>query len=167
MDELKIDIDTIGVGKDEYEIVSSCSVPFNKCINRIINNSRIKIKKLVLPSNKDTVDSFDRLKRNLELIRYECPNFAIARSFPHVIGAGDHIMKNNADYFLNRNYDALIKADGNKTMIYDVIKLVVSCFNKLSVDERNEIWELAEIMLICCIEFKKHIDATGLRYGQD
>ena len=52
-------------------------------------------------------------------------------------------------------------------MIYDVIKLIVKCFNCLTESEKAEIWELANVMLICCIEFKSHIKATGLQYGQD
>lgn len=174
MNDLKININSIGVGKDNDEIVNSCAIPFNKCVSRIVNNSWIKIKEFKNDPNidefvksQDTIDSFDRLKRNLELIRYELPLHALARAFPHVIGAGQHITSYNADYFLNRNYDQLIKNDHNKNMIYDVIKLIVKCFKRLSIDEQDEIWELANIMLLCCIEFKKHIKKTGLQYGQD
>jgi hypothetical protein len=174
MDDLKIDINTIGFGKDTDEIVTSCAAPFNKCISRLINNGWAKIKEFKndptidsFVKNQDTIDSFERLKRNLELIRYELPLYALARSFPHVIKAGEHITSYNADYFLNRNYDELIKNDHNKTMIYDVIKLVVKCFKRLTSSEQEETWELANIMLLCSIEFKKHIKKTGLQYGQD
>jgi hypothetical protein len=174
MEDLKIDPDTIGTGKDNDEIAYSCVTPFNKCIAKIINMSWAKIKEFkndphieVFVKNPETVDSFERLKRNLELVRYELPFFALSRSFPHIIKAGDHITSYNADYFLNRNYDQLIKNDHNKTMIYDVIKLITKCFNHLTKDEQAEVWEIANILLLCSIEFKKHIKKTGLQYGQD
>ena len=174
MDELKINIDTIGKGKDNYEIAESCSGPFNKCIIRIVNNSWSKIKEFnkdpsidSFVKKKETIDSFERLKSNLELVRYELPHFAIARCFPHYIRVGEHIVKQNPDYFLKRNYDQLIKDDHNKTMIYDVIQLIVKCFNKLNDSEKEEIWELSNVMLICCIAFKKHILKSGEKYGQE
>lgn len=174
MNDLKINPDLIGCGNDNDEIVNSCSGPFNKCLTRIITNAQMKIKEFKnnpsidsFVKQQNTIDSFERLKKNLELIRYELPFFAIARSFPHIIKAGEHIASYNADYFLNRNYDELIKNDGNKTMIYDVIKLVVKCFKLLSTSEQEEVWELANIMLLASIEFKKHIKKTGLQYGQD
>lgn len=174
MEELKININNIGKGKNNYEIVDSCTDPFNKCMVRIINNGWNKIKQFKndpsidsFVKKQETIDSYERLKNNLALVRSELPYLAIARSFPHIIKAGEHIIKKNSDYFLKRNYDALIKEDGNKTMIYDVIKLIVKCFDKLNEEEREEIWELSNVMLICCIAFKKHIKQTGEMYGQD
>jgi hypothetical protein len=174
MEELKINVDNIGKGKDNYDIVESCAAPFNKCMLRIVHNSWAKIKKLkndptidAFVKKQETIDSFERLKNNIELVRFELPYFAISRCFPHFINASKHIMERNSDYFLNRDYATLIKNDHNKTMIYDVINLVCKCFNKLTLDEQDEIWELANIMLLCALEFKKHIKQTGIQYGQD
>lgn len=174
MDDLKIDINKIGTGNDDQEIAESCAGPFNKCMIRIVNNSWSKIKEFKnnpsideFVKKRETIESFERLKRNLELVRYELPFFAIARSFPHIIKAGSYITTYDADYFLNRNYDSLIKNDHNKTMIYDVIKLVVTCFKHLTKEEQDEIWELANVLLVCSIEFKNHIKKTKQQYGQD
>jgi len=174
MDELKININTIGKGKDNYEIVDSCSGPFNRCMIRIVNNGWNKIQQFKhdpkidsFVKRQETIDSFERLRNNIALAKSELPHIIIARCFPHFIKAGEHIIKKNADHFLKRNYAALIKEDDNKTMIYDVINLIVKCFDRLEEDEREEIWELANIMLICCIAFKKHIKQTGEMYGQD
>ena len=174
MDDLKINPNDIGRGKDNDEIATSCSAPFNKCMTRLVNNAWAKIKEFKSDPNIDafvkkqeTINSFERLKKNLELVRYELPFYALARSFPHVIKAGKHIIEYNADYFLNRNYDELIKNDHNTTMIYDVIKLIVKCFKHLTNSEQEEVWELANIMLLSSIEFKNHIKKTGCQYGQD
>ncbi len=174
MDGINIDFQKIGTGKDNDEIAESCAIPFNKCISRLINNGWNKLQELKndpemanFVKDKDTIDSFDRLKRNLDMIRYELPYYALARSYPHIIKAKDHIIKFNADYFLKRDYDNLIKNDHNKTMIYDVIKLVVKCFEKLTEDEQDEIWHLANIMLLCSVQFERHVRSTKIHYGQD
>jgi len=174
MDELKINVDSIGKGKNHYEIAESCATAFNRCISRIINNAFIKIKELKKNPNIDefvkkpeTIDSFERLKNILAIVRTETPYYAISRSFPHIIKANEHIMARNADYFLKRNYDQLIKDDGNKNMIYDVIRLVCKCFNSLTADEKDEIWELASVMLIACAEFHNHLKKSKEFYGQD
>jgi hypothetical protein len=174
MDDLKIDPDTIGKGKDNYEIAESCASPFNRCITRLINNGFNKLKELRkdpkiddFVKKRETIDSFERLKNLLDISRTEAPYYAIARSFPHVIKAGKPINDRDAGHFLNRNYDQLIKDDGNKTMIYDVVRVVSKCFEKLTDAEKNEVWELAAIILIACHEFHKHIKTTGLYYGQD
>lgn len=174
MEDLKIDPSTIGQGATNDDIVNSCAIPFNKCMIRIVNNGWNKIKEFKndplideFVKKQETIDSFARLKRNLELVRYELPIFALARCYPHIIKAGQHIINFNSDYFLKRNYDQLIKNDHNKTMIYDVIKLVVKSFDRLTQSEQDDIWEMANILLLCCIEFKKHITKTGLQYGQD
>lgn len=174
MDELKIDITKIGRGKDNYEIAESCANPFNRCITRLINNGFDKLKELrkdptidSFVKKQETIDSFERLKNILYISRSEAPYFAISRSFPHVIKAGKYINERDADYFLKRNYDQMIKDDGNKTMIYDIIRIVCKCFYSLSDDEKNEVWELASIMLIACCEFHKHLKESGAFYGQD
>jgi hypothetical protein len=111
MEELKIDIDKIGKGSDHYEIAESCAVPFNRCIARIINNGIDKIKEMKKdPSfaqsfkNSEATSSLERLKNILDILRTETPYFAISRSFPHVIKAGEQITKRNSDYFLKRDY---------------------------------------------------------------
>lgn len=174
MDDLKINPVDIGRGKDSYEVAESCATPFNRCITRLVNNGFNKLKELRKNPNideyvkrRETIDSFERLKNLLDISRTEAPYFAIARSFTHVIKAGKPINDRDAGYFLNRNYDQIIKNDDKKTMIYDVIRMVCKCFEKLTEAEKNEIWELAAIMLIACHEFHKHIKATGLYYGQD
>jgi hypothetical protein len=174
MDELKIDIDKIGKGADSYEIAESCASPFNRCISRIINNGFNKIKEFKkdptideFVKRQETIDSFERLRNILSITRTEAPYYAIARSFPNIIKAGEHINNRNADHFLKRNYDEMIKNDGNKTMIFDVIRIVCKCFERLSENEKDEVWELASITLIASIEFHRHLKKTGLFYGQD
>lgn len=174
MEELKIDIDLIGKGKDHYEVAESCAVPFNRCITRLINNGFNKLKEMRknpaindFVKNPDIISSYERLKNILDITRVDAPYHALSRSFPHIIKAGKYINERNADYFLNRNYDQLIKEDEKKTMIYDVIRIVCKCFASLSEDEKNEVWELAAIMLIACCEFHKHLKTSGEYYGQD
>ncbi len=176
MNELKIDISKIGKGADNYEIVENCSLPFNKCISRLLMICWDKIKQFKNDPSIDeyirrpeTIASFERLKNISTIARTEMPNYIISRSFCNVIKVGKYINNHDADYFLSRDYDGdkIIKNDENKTMIHDVIRIICKCYYKLSQNEKDEVWELAAIMLIASVEFHKHLQQSGLYYGQD
>lgn len=129
-------------------------------INVIINkfhNTIFKILKICkkLEPNNATLSS---LYARTSMARDIDPLLIITRAKDKIWLHRDHIINENADFFLQSQYLEYIKDDENKSFMHSLIDLVKTGYLRLSNAERTALWGLSKDMLKHVIEYKK---ATG------
>lgn len=118
---------------------------FHSCISKILNVVDSK-----LPGNLD----IDRLKRLIRLARDEDPLLVISKCKDKIWDAREHILTENEEFFLNKEYDQYIKKDANQAFIETLVTLVKEGHQSLSDEEKKYVWEVNKDLLTAVTEFK-------------
>lgn len=69
----------------------------------------------------------------------------------------DPICNREDDFFRNNQFSKFIKEDNNKKMMYSMINMFKNKYEGLTSVEKNQIWDLIQILLACCIKYKELI----------
>ena len=119
---------------------------FNNTLNSVISLA------FKLADNDYEVVELERLKRLLKLFPQE---EKFLRVKDKVWLVREHILKRNADYFLKKDYSGNIKKDHNKAFIEKLIDHIISNYDDLSEQSKNQYWKKAAELLKTVIRFKK------------
>jgi Mg2+/Co2+ transporter CorC len=67
----------------------------------------------------------------------------------------EYIQTRNEKYFLDRDYNDLIKKDANQELIQSLVDLIKSGWKTLDAEEKDVIWQKTRTMLKAVIYFTK------------
>jgi hypothetical protein len=69
----------------------------------------------------------------------------------------EQIINRNEDFFKNNQFSKFIKNDDRKKLMYSMINMFKNKISGLSKEGRDEIWNLIQLLLACCIKYKELI----------
>lgn len=67
----------------------------------------------------------------------------------------DKIINKDAEYFMEKNYSAMIKKDKNQAFLESLISIIKSKFKNLTKQQQNIYWAKSAALLNCVVRFKK------------
>lgn len=96
----------------------------------------------------------------LNTVVRECINesetLVLDRCMDKIWDARQHIRDKNADYFLERDYSALIKKDQRENFIVTLVSIIKTGWKTSLYDEEREyVWVRAKLMLKCVACYEK------------
>ena len=160
-----IDINTIGKGKKDSEVLFSIVKPFNFTLKRLT--------KLLINNVSDSKNN-----RYIRIAKAEIlwgdkyiPNELIKKTYKNILNPiiKKNIIDGNWDYFKNKDYSKFIRRDQFKSSIEFIIGFIRDRFLTLSSEEISHIHNLLLTMLICCDEYvlylKKYKKKTDSEIG--
>ena len=119
---------------------------FDKSIHYVLHLLKARVS-----DDEESLVEVEHLDRILRL----CPvREKIMRCSEKIWRAREHIIAQNADYFLNRKYDEYIKRDANQEFIENIVRIVQQQYRTLSQREREILWQQANIMLKCVVDYR-------------
>ena len=122
------------------------SVELNKMISMALRQAKVDDDDY----NDTEIVEIERLKRVINF----CPiEERFMRTKDKIWASRDHIKSKNADFFLNRKYDALIKKDHNKYFIETLIDIIKDRFPQMDKDIQEFYWERGGMLLKYVIEY--------------
>lgn len=129
-------------------------------LQNILNNFSQSINAILTLSRKFTTDDdeiieIERVKRIFKIIPME---EIFIRCKDKIWSVREHIIKKNADYFLNKDYSSAIKKNDEKQMMIEsLINLVKEKYNTLSDIDKNFYWNKTICMLNSVARYKNAI----------
>jgi hypothetical protein len=130
-----------------------------KEINNIYQTQVNIIKSILAMAEKQATEENElielgRLKRLISLTPID---EIFIRTKDKIWAVREHILNKNADYFLKKDYSAMIKKDHNQAFMETLIEIIKDKFSTLNKEEQLFYWKKAAILLSCVIRFKKAI----------
>lgn len=98
------------------------------------------------------------LRKQLSLARDIDPLLIINKCADKIWTHREQIIDENEDFFLHNQYGQYIKNvkdNGNKSFISELVNLVKSKYQELSVTERKVLWTLTKNLLTLVAKYKK------------
>lgn len=144
-----IDVDKIGEGKTNDEILHNIVEPFNIATIRLLN--------LAMDNDTSGTDHIERA-RKLILWARNYPDLMIQKCYKNMIDPKNKkaIIERDINYFSKKNYSKFIKKDLYKNTIDFILNYIKTYFNILSEKETSHIWDLVGIMAICSESYEKY-----------
>lgn len=130
------------------------SVDEIEVITRVFNSRILNIINFCKQSNPDSPEftTLDNLVRASELAD---PTTLIVKCKDKMWTSREYIQTRNERYFLDRDYNDLIKKDANQELIQSLVNLIKSGWKTLDVEEKDVIWQKTRTMLKAVIYFTK------------
>ncbi len=145
-----INIDTIGTGKKQDEILSSIVKPFNKAITKLLNGV---INEEKTSSIKKTIHLINAAKKlDPVLIIRKCYDYLIDEK------TKDALLRKDIEFFKEKDYAYAIKKNRWEETINFIISHVKKRIDDLNENELSEIWDLVWVLLICSEYYEKYVE---------
>ena len=128
-----------------------------KELNDIFNKYAQALNGVLVMAQKQAVDEteiieVERIKRIVNFVPVE---ERFIRTKDKIWAVREHIINKNAKYFMEKDYSAAIKKDGNQAMIETLVDLVKEKFATITEQEKDFYWKKGAMMLNCIVRFKK------------
>lgn len=150
-----MDLEKIGKGKDEHEIIESISSAFN---SGVIGLFKMAINKA------PHIESIKRVHSLLCIVLYEIPMAGLVRCHKYMIRHTNEIIDHDDKFFDKNGLLKLIKPDQDEFMVVDIVLSAYELMKIVSEDEKNEIWDRLFAVCVACHKFKEHVELTGNVY---
>ena len=152
MTEADINREMAKLSKLEPNKINELCNGYLQRVKGLIDMARRKLDKI---ADEDELIELDRLMRLISLAPVE---EVFIRSKAKIWFARHRILNKDADYFLKKDYSAVIKKDQKQVMIETIIRIVQTRYPQMSKAEQDMYWEKALEMLQYVAEFKKLTD---------
>lgn len=125
-------------------------------IFRTYSNTITAILTMVIKNAQDDEDivEIERIKR---IINFAPIEEKFIRSKDKIWAVRHHILNKNLQYFMEKDYSAVIKRDHNQAMLEAIVEIIKNGIAKLSQDDLDFYWKKAALMLKCAARFKKAV----------
>jgi hypothetical protein len=131
-----------------------------KELNEIYNTYKQTISSMLTiakeqAKEKNDEDDIITIEQICRLIGFLPVDEIFIRSKEKIWHHKDKILNKDADYFIKKNYSAMIKKDKNQSFLESLISIIKGKFLELTSEEQNIYWNKAAKLLNCVIRFKK------------
>lgn len=125
----------------------------NKLFDEFANaiNALIEVGKRSITDEDDLVE-LDRLKR---ILGFTPKEELLIRCNNKIWAVRDHILKKNAEYFINKDYGSVIKKDRHQRFIESLIEIIRDNYGKLSLPEQEIYWKKGFTLLEIVARFRR------------
>jgi DNA-binding XRE family transcriptional regulator len=139
------------LGKLDEKIMNKILNTYSNAISSLIKTASVHLEN---DGDEEDIVLLEQVRRVLGF----CPSEELfIRSKDKVWAVRHHIMKQNANYFLEKDYSASIKEDGNQAFIESLIEVVRNTYEDIEEVEREAYWKIAKKILHCVALYKKEL----------